>query len=101
AKQTLRYRGRALLRCAVDAATGVLGTRPVVVIGADSLRMRALLSRSHADCIVAPNPYWRTGLASSIRAGLAAVPQGTRAVLFLLADQPLVDASSLERLVSA
>ena len=40
-------------------------------------------------------------MATSLRAGLAAVPRTVRAALVLLVDQPRVDAAALARLVAA
>lgn len=100
-KQLVRYRGRALLRRAADAAVRATGRPPVVVVGADALRLRAMLRRTHAGCIVVTNPDWPEGLASSVRRALRAVPRQTEAVLFMLTDQPFVDAAALERLLAA
>jgi molybdenum cofactor cytidylyltransferase len=40
-------------------------------------------------------------MATSLRAGLAAVPRGAQAALVLLVDQPRVDAAALRHLVAA
>ncbi len=40
-------------------------------------------------------------MATSLRAGLAAVPRSAQAALVLLVDQPRVDAAALQRLVAA
>lgn len=100
-KQLVRHRGRALLRRAVDAAERTTARPPVVVVGADGLRLRALLRRSHPRCIVVTNAQWREGLGSSLGTGLRAVPANTDAVLFMLTDQPFVDAAALTRLLGA
>lgn len=60
-----------------------------------------MLRHVHPDCVVVANPQWHSGLASSMRAGLGTLPAQTDAVLFLLADQPGVDAASVRRLVAA
>ncbi|HEX7081373.1 MAG TPA: nucleotidyltransferase family protein [Gammaproteobacteria bacterium] len=99
-KQLVRHRGRALVRRAADAAEAA-GLPPVVVVGADALRVRALLARSHPRAVVVGNARWADGLATSLRRALTAVPRDARAVLFMLADQPLVDAGSLARLIEA
>jgi CTP:molybdopterin cytidylyltransferase MocA len=51
--------------------------------------------------VVVHNPDWRSGMASSLAAGLAAVPDGCGAAVIALADQPLVGPAAVERLVSA
>jgi CTP:molybdopterin cytidylyltransferase MocA len=47
------------------------------------------------------NPHWRTGMGSSFAAGLAAVPADCEAAVVALADQPLVGAQAVQRLVGA
>jgi CTP:molybdopterin cytidylyltransferase MocA len=101
-KQLVRYRGVPLLRRAVAAARAVLPSAPLIfVVGAHALRVRAVLQRSRSGARVVGNALWREGMASSLRAGLAAVPAGSRAALVLLVDQPRVDAASLARLLRA
>jgi CTP:molybdopterin cytidylyltransferase MocA len=101
-KQLARRRGRPLLLEACAAARGALGDAALLaVLGAHGLRLRALLQRDAADVTAVMNSRWRDGLASSLRAGLAAVPAGTDAVLVLLVDQPNVDAAALRRLIHA
>lgn len=101
-KQLVRFRGRPLLRRAVDAAAAATSGPIVVVVGAEGMRLRALLARTHGRRVeIVQHAAWREGLSSSLRRGLDATPPGTSAVLFLLADQPLVDAASLGRLVAA
>ena len=50
-----------------------------------------------------PNPDWRTGMGSSLRAGLAALAADPRprAAVVLLVDTPFVGAGAVRRLVAA
>ncbi|HEX6994612.1 MAG TPA: nucleotidyltransferase family protein [Gammaproteobacteria bacterium] len=102
-KQLARLRGRALLARAVDAAAAATGRPVIVVVGAAALRLRALVARSFPQSAVEVvyHAGWRSGLAGSLRRGLAALPDDAHAVLCVLSDQPLVDARSLSRLVAA
>jgi molybdenum cofactor cytidylyltransferase len=100
-KQLVRYRSRALMLHAVDACAVAAPGRVIVVLGARSARLQKALERRRPGIPSVRNPRWRTGLASSLRAGLVALPARAKAALFLLADQPAVDASALERLISA
>jgi len=102
-KQLVRRRLKPLLLHALDAARGVpiSDNEIVVVLGADTLRLRSLLRRRSPAVRVAANPRWATGLASSLRAGLAAAPRGVSAALVLLVDQPNVNAAALRRLLAA
>jgi CTP:molybdopterin cytidylyltransferase MocA len=47
------------------------------------------------------NQQWRTGMGSSLRAALRALPPDTDAVVVALADQPLVGAEAVSRLITA
>ncbi len=83
---TLASRGVALLR---DG-----GTTPVVVVtGAANVDLPGV--------IAVHNPNWRTGMGSSLAVGLAAVPSGCAAAVIALADQPLVGAAAVRRLIGA
>jgi nicotine blue oxidoreductase len=91
-----------LISNAVAAARGALPEGPlIVVIGADALRVRLALRRADCGARVVLNPLWRQGLATSLRAGLAAAPRATRAALVLLVDQPRVGVAALARLLAA
>jgi CTP:molybdopterin cytidylyltransferase MocA len=92
--RTLAERGAALLREG--------GADPVVVV----------TGAAHAappGTIAVHNPDWRTGMGSSLAAGLAALravpqgPAGTRitAAVIALADQPLIGAEAVRRLIAA
>jgi CTP:molybdopterin cytidylyltransferase MocA len=85
--QTLAERGVALLR---DG-----GTDPVLIVtGAVPLTMASAHS--------VYNPDWRTGMGSSLAAGLRALGDlDCAAVVVALADQPLVGAEAVRRLIAA
>jgi len=48
-----------------------------------------------------PNPDWRTGMGSSLAAGLRALPGDCTAAVIALVDQPLIGADVVRRLLSA
>jgi len=50
---------------------------------------------------IVPNPEWRTGMGSSLRVALRALPADTGAAVVALADQPLVGAEAVTRLIAA
>lgn len=79
-KQLLEIGGRPLVARAVDAALGSQASPVVVVLGAGSEAVMACVAGRNVTAV--HNPEWATGLASSIRAGLAA----------LLAAEPTLDA---------
>jgi len=102
AKQFVRYRTRPLLAHVLAAARGALPRAPlIVVVGSEALRVKLVLRRAGCGARVAANPFWREGMATSLRAGLDAVPRTARAALVLLVDQPRVDSAAIGRLVGA
>ncbi|TDB90024.1 nucleotidyltransferase family protein [Actinomadura sp. KC216] len=79
-------RGVRMLRDAgCSPAIVVVGAEPVEVIGA----------------VVVPNPEWREGMGSSLRAGLAALPPACPAAVIALVDQPLITSAAVGRLIDA
>jgi len=85
--QTLAERGVALL-CAggADPVLVVTGAAPVEIEGARAVH----------------NPDWRSGMGSSLAAGLRALGEtGSGAAVIALADQPLVGAEAVRRLIAA
>jgi CTP:molybdopterin cytidylyltransferase MocA len=85
------------------------GCDPVLaVLGAEADRVRAAAglpaagpARPGGGPGTVDNPDWPTGIGSSVRAGLAAVPAGTAAAVLALADEPLVGPAAVRRLVAA
>jgi molybdenum cofactor cytidylyltransferase len=79
------------------------GAAPVwVVLGAGAEAVRAAVADLPVCCV--DNPGWQEGIASSIRAGVAAAAvsqPAPAALLVLLVDQPRVDPPLLERLIAA
>jgi CTP:molybdopterin cytidylyltransferase MocA len=97
-KQLVVLDGETLLRRI--ARTALSGGGPVTVVtGCRAADMGATLDG--LPVTILENPAWEEGMASSIRAGVAALAPGTSGVLLLLCDQPAVDAELLSRLQAA
>ncbi|MFA1542138.1 nucleotidyltransferase family protein [Actinomadura monticuli] len=92
-KATLELDGERL----VDRGVRTLregGCTPVLVVaGAAQIEV--------IGAVVVPNPDWRDGMGSSLRAGLAALPPACPAVVIALVDQPLVTPAAVGRLIAA
>jgi CTP:molybdopterin cytidylyltransferase MocA len=71
------------------------------VVGAEALRLRAVVRRAVPYAISVSNSRWSEGLATSLKAGLAAVPTRATAILVMLVDQPNVDSRALLKLLAA
>ncbi|GIH23149.1 hypothetical protein Aph01nite_14590 [Acrocarpospora phusangensis] len=70
------------------------GCHPVVVVlGAVSVPV--------PGAVTVLNPDWETGMASSLRAGLAALPESAQAVVIALVDQPLIRPEAVRLLIDA
>ena len=91
------WRGRPLVERAAEVAREAGLTRTVVVVGAQAERVRAAVP----GLDVVENPAWDTGMASSLRAGLAALA-GTpaAAAVVLLADMPGVTPAAVRRIAA-
>ena len=101
-KQLLFHDNLPLVRRAALAAldAGVGGV--VVVLGANAEAIAPALADVPSVTLVV-NPAWERGLASSLAVGVSTVSADPfcDAVLVTLADQPLVDAHALQRLVTS
>jgi CTP:molybdopterin cytidylyltransferase MocA len=84
--ESLARRGVALLR---DG-----GAAPIVVVtGAVAVDLPGVLA--------VHNPDWRSGMGSSLAAGLATVPDTCPAAVIALVDQPLIGPEAVRRLIAA
>ena len=101
-KQLLRDAGgKSLVRRASETALAS-SCRPVtVVLGADSDTIAAELAG--LDLLLTVNPDWKTGLASSLKAGLSSLLESgpLDAVVVMLCDQPRVTSALLNSLLTA
>jgi CTP:molybdopterin cytidylyltransferase MocA len=92
-KATVEVRGEPLARRGV-ALLRDGGAQPIVVVtGAVAVDLPGVL--------VVHNPGWRSGMGSSLAAGLAMVPDSCEAAVIALVDQPLVGPEAVRRLIAA
>ena len=89
--------GRAVIRWSAEALASAVDTL-YVVVPTESAAIRQAL-RALGVCWVT-NADAGSGMASSIRAGIGALPSDAEAVFIGLGDQPLLDASVATRLIS-
>ncbi|MFI6596785.1 NTP transferase domain-containing protein [Nonomuraea sp. NPDC050536] len=92
-KALLEYEGERL----VDRGVRLLeegGCHPVVVVlGAATMQVRR--------AVAVRNPDWRTGMGSSLRVGLSALPPEAEAVVIALVDQPFVRPDAVRALIES
>ncbi|WP_127931999.1 nucleotidyltransferase family protein [Nonomuraea polychroma] len=92
-KALVEYAGERL----VDRGVRLLeegGCHPVVVVlGAATVQVRG--------AVTVRNPDWASGMGSSLRVGLAALPEEAEAVVIALVDQPLIRPGAVRALIGA
>ena len=99
-KQTLPFRGKTVLEAVVDTALHSTLDKVVVVLGHRAAELSSLLAGRKAVGLIVNADYLR-GQSTSTKLGLQAVQNDADAVLFLLADQPLVSLATIETLLEA
>lgn len=96
-KQLLRIGDETLLHRVCRQALRVC-PQTTVVLGAGAASMTEAIADLPLARII--NPDWATGMASSLRAGILALPVSADAVLILLCDQPAVTGDHMRALVT-
>jgi len=91
--------GRPMVARVVDAALASTARPVVVVTGHQAEAVQAALAGR--DVTFVHNPDYATGLASSLRHGLSALPADCDGALVALGDMPRLTAGHLEQLISA
>ncbi|HLJ82129.1 MAG TPA: nucleotidyltransferase family protein [Ktedonobacterales bacterium] len=97
-KLLLPLGGRPLVGYAVRAALASRAHPVFVVLGHEAGQVRAALPAGAFQII--ENPRYAEGMATSLRAGIAAVPVEATGAIVLLADQPLLRSEHVNRLLA-
>ncbi|MEW9834934.1 NTP transferase domain-containing protein [Mesorhizobium marinum] len=98
-KLMAHFAGEPLIRRTVERALEAAVARTVVVTGHQAARIRDALEG--VDAVIVHNPDYASGLAGSLRTGIAAVSEEAAGALILLGDMPAVSSADLDRLVAA
>lgn len=91
--------GTPMVARAADALLASRARPVIVVTGHDEARVRAALAGRAVRFVRAED--YADGLSASLRAGLAAVPDGAEGAVVALGDMPLVDGALVDRLLDA
>jgi molybdenum cofactor cytidylyltransferase len=87
-KPLLTWRGEPFIRHVARTALGA-GLSPIVIVaGAHTPEIRAVVADLPVTLIY--NPDWEAGQSTSVRCGLQALPDTIGSAVFLLADQPQI-----------
>ncbi|WP_279479702.1 molybdopterin-binding/glycosyltransferase family 2 protein [Aureimonas sp. SK2] len=98
-KLLARFDGTPLVRRTVETALASGASGVSVVTGHMADAVAAALAG--LDVALLQNPRYGEGLSASLIAGFAAIPANCDGVLVLLADQPLLTAGDLDRMIAA
>jgi molybdenum cofactor cytidylyltransferase len=90
------FNGAPLVRHAADALARATDA-VIVVVGNDATAVRDALGDSQARFV--ENSDWATGLASSLRCGVAVLGPEVEAVVVALGDQPGIDSAVIREVV--
>ncbi|HSC18037.1 MAG TPA: molybdopterin-binding/glycosyltransferase family 2 protein [Rhizomicrobium sp.] len=91
--------GKPLVRRVVEAALAS-GAAPVVVVtGNEAERVQTALAG--CDVHLMNNPDFSSGLSSSLRCGLKALPEDCDSAIIVLGDMPAVTSALIDRLIAA
>jgi molybdenum cofactor cytidylyltransferase len=93
------WRGKPLLRWAVEAALASDASPVIVVTGNEAAKVETALKG--LDVRFVHNSDFRSGLASSLKTGIAAVPDSADGAIVLLGDMPEINASVIDRMIAA
>lgn len=99
-KQLIDFKGKSLLQQVIDAVDTLEACTKVLVLGGNRKQIQ-----DHIDakgCKVVINPNWENGIASSMQIGfehLLSLERKIDHILFVLADQPFLTVSHLEKLL--
>lgn len=96
-KQLASYRGEPLVRRALRAAESVCGADTILVVGHDLARVHE--AAAPLEGFLRVNERYEEGLGTSIASAARVLPDTADAALFLLADQPRIEAHHLDRLI--
>jgi CTP:molybdopterin cytidylyltransferase MocA len=96
-KQLVEYEGTSLLRRSVMTASTLVDDRIKVVLGARAQKVKRDIETLQAGIVI--NPRWEEGMATSIQAGIDALPDECEGILLILCDQARINADHLQQLL--
>jgi molybdenum cofactor cytidylyltransferase len=98
-KQLLAFRGSTILGRVIANARGSLLKEIIVVLGHDADKIQRQVDFAGVKVVL--NDDYKQGQSSSLKMGLNNVSNRSRAAMFLLGDQPLVDECVINRMIRA
>lgn len=97
-KLLLPWKGEALIRWPVRIALDARLSPVIVVTGASSDEVKKALDGMPVQIV--HNPNWEKGQSTSLRYGMAALPDTTEAVILFLGDQPQLPHNLVDKMIT-
>ena len=100
-KQLTRFNGKPLIGRVLDASLNSRLHSLILVLGYKHQAILEAIDRNRRNprLRIIVNPAYREGQSSSLRAGLLAAKDTFASVMFLVADQPMLDANTINLLL--
>jgi molybdenum cofactor cytidylyltransferase len=91
--------GKKMVRIVTEQALASKASKVIVVTGHQGADVTAALKG--LDATLVNNPQFADGLATSVKAGIGAVPASADGAIVCLGDMPLIDLKLIDRLIEA
>lgn len=98
-KQLLPLHGKPLVQHAIDNVAASSVDTGVIVIGHDAAAVESAIDPGEFAIVI--NESYATGQASSLVAGVWALPEWCDAAIVVLGDQPGIDSTVIDRVIKA
>lgn len=100
-KQLIRLRDKYLVEWVVDAALNSRLQTVALVLGHEHQKIKTALAAKgrHPKLAIVVNHKYHEGQSTSLKAGLAHVSQAFSSVMYLLADQPMINSDTINYLL--
>ncbi|MEM7348404.1 MAG: selenium cofactor biosynthesis protein YqeC [Chloroflexota bacterium] len=97
-KQLADWQGQTFVERAVDTALASQADLRIIVLGAEVKQSQQRINAQPIQIVI--NEAWAEGQSTSMKAGLAAVPDSISAVIFSLVDLPRITPDIIDQLIS-
>lgn len=98
-KMLLPFGGKTIIEAVTESVVSSEVDGSLVVVGAERERIEEKIKDYGIKIVF--NPGFRSGMLSSVQCGFKAIPEGTRAVLVVLGDQPQTSSGIINQLIEA
>lgn len=98
-KQLVRVKGKAMLQRALDAANRSLADYVLLIVGSNSSDILPKINLGRAQVVL--NNNYEKGQSTSIKCGITNLPSDCAATILMVADQPFLRSTHLNRIINA